>query len=91
MVEVLQKEEYGWPVGMPTCRAIGSGLWEVRTALDNTIARVIFCVINDQMYLLHGFIKKSRKTSKGDLELGRKRKRDIESELREKKQKAGRR
>jgi hypothetical protein len=22
--------EYGWPVGMPVCRPLGQGLWEVR-------------------------------------------------------------
>ena len=25
--------EYGWPVGMPTCRPLGRGLWEVRSSL----------------------------------------------------------
>lgn len=25
--------EYGWPVGMPTCRPLGAGLWEVRSEL----------------------------------------------------------
>ena len=23
--------EYGWPIGMPMCRAMGKRLWEVRT------------------------------------------------------------
>ena len=25
----LKTVEYGWPIGMPTCRALGEGLWEV--------------------------------------------------------------
>lgn len=37
--------EYGWPVGMPVCRSLGHGLWEVRSNVsDNRIARVIFCI-----------------------------------------------
>ena len=70
--------EYGWPVGMPTCRPMGKGLFEVRTALDgNRIARVLFCLTGDQIVLLHGFIKKSQKTPAADLELAKKRKKEV--------------
>ena len=70
--------EYGWPVGMPTCGPMGAGLWEVRTDLDDhRIARVLFCIAEGQMVLLHGFVKKTRKTPKADLELARKRKREV--------------
>jgi hypothetical protein len=31
----IQKVEFGWPLGMPYCRSLGSGLWEVRTDLTN--------------------------------------------------------
>jgi phage-related protein len=41
------------------------------------IARVIFCIANSQMVLLHGFIKKTQKTPQADLELALKRKKDI--------------
>ncbi|MEM1251964.1 MAG: type II toxin-antitoxin system RelE/ParE family toxin [Cyanobacteria bacterium P01_H01_bin.21] len=47
---------------MPTCRSIGKGLYEVRSNLsDGTIARVLFCIYQEHMVLLHGFIKKTRK------------------------------
>ena len=37
-----------WPVGMPLCRALGEGLWEVRSTLPSKrIARVIFCFADD--------------------------------------------
>nr|WP_247838423.1 type II toxin-antitoxin system RelE/ParE family toxin [Bradyrhizobium sp. 200] len=37
------RAQYRWPVGMPLCRALGDGLWEVRTSLpSNRIARVLF-------------------------------------------------
>ncbi len=71
--------EHGWPVGMPTCRSLGDGLWEVRTnLLGGRIARAIFAIIDGRMALLHGFMKTTKKTPKADLDLARKRKREIE-------------
>ncbi|MDQ3389544.1 MAG: type II toxin-antitoxin system RelE/ParE family toxin [Gemmatimonadota bacterium] len=71
--------EYGWPVGMPTCSSMGVGLWEVRTNLaDKRIARVLFCFAERQMVLLHGFIKKTKKTPGNDLAIARKRQREAE-------------
>lgn len=62
--------EYGWPIGMPTCGSLGRGLFEIRTDLPNkTISRVIFSVIDNEMVLLHGFIKKTQKTPKQDMDL----------------------
>ena len=40
------------------------------------ITRVIFCVTNEQMVLLHSFIKKTQKTPKADLDLALKRKKE---------------
>lgn len=61
--------EYGWPIGMPTCRPLGNGLQEVRSDIsDGRIARVIFCIAEDRMILLDGFIKKTQKTPQGELE-----------------------
>jgi phage-related protein len=71
--------EYGWPVGMPTCGAMGAGLWEVRTGLEgNRIARVLFCIAGGDLVLLHGFIEKDRKTPKADLDLARTRMREVD-------------
>ena len=41
------------------------------------IARVIFCAHEGQMVLLHGFVKKTRKTPKGDLDLATNRMKEI--------------
>ena len=61
------------------CRALGHGLWEVRSNLSGgRIARVIFTIVGGEMVLLHGFEKKSQKTPAGDLELARRRKREID-------------
>ena len=75
----IQTAELGWPVGMPLCRPMGGGLWEIRTDLpDKTIARVFFCVFDGQMILLHGFIKKTQKTPKTKLDLAQKRMRGLQ-------------
>jgi phage-related protein len=72
--------EFGWPVGMPVCRSLGQGLYEIRSDLaGHRIARVIFCVAGQHMVLLHGFIKKTRKTPQPDLGLALKRKKEVTS------------
>ena len=71
----LKTVEFGWPIGMPTCRPLGQGLFEVRTTIGNRIARVLFCIGDGRMILLHGLIKKTQKTPKADLDLARARKR----------------
>ena len=59
---------------MPLVRSLGRDLWEVRSSLTGgKIARVIFCVEDGRMILLHGFIKKSRKTPQRDFDLALKR------------------
>lgn len=71
--------EYSWPVGMPTCAPLGAGLYEVRTNLPGKrIARVLFCFWEGGLVLLHGFIKKTRKTPQTDLDLARQRQREVE-------------
>jgi phage-related protein len=50
----------------------------VRSSLDsNRIARVIFCMGDDHMILLHGFIKKTQKTPKTDIDLALKRMKEV--------------
>jgi phage-related protein len=76
----IKTVEFGWPIGMPTCRPMGSGLYEVRSSLPSAkIARVLFCIQNNEMVLLHGFIKKSQKTPKAELDLALTRKSKLES------------
>jgi phage-related protein len=67
------KVQYCWPIGKPLVDSFGGGLWEVRSGLKGRIARVIFCVQGSTMVLLHGFIKKTKKTPKHDLDLALKR------------------
>ncbi|MEM9007939.1 MAG: type II toxin-antitoxin system RelE/ParE family toxin [Cyanobacteria bacterium P01_F01_bin.86] len=76
----IKTVEYGWPIGMPICRSMGNGLYEVRSNLpDGTIARVFFCIYQENMLLLHGFIKKTQKIPKQDLDLALTRKKNLEA------------
>jgi phage-related protein len=76
--EDIKDVEFSWPIGMPLVRALGGGLWEVRSSLtQGRIARVLFCINAGRMVLLHGFIKKTQRTPPGDLSLALKRKQEI--------------
>jgi phage-related protein len=70
----IKTVQFGWPIGMPVVRKMETGLWEVRTDLTDTIARVLFTVEGSTLLLLHGFIKKSQKTPAADLAMARMRK-----------------
>ena len=75
----IRTVEFGWPIGMPLCRSLGNGLWEVRSSLPRgRIARVIFCVHAQHAVLLHGFLKKSQQTPKPYIALALRRKREVE-------------
>ena len=66
--------QYAWPVGKPLVDHLGDGIWEVRSRLNNRIARTLFAMVNQEIVLLHGFIKKQQKTPQDELELAKKRK-----------------
>ena len=75
----LMRLHTGWPIGMPLCRSLGRGLWEVRSSLPSRrIARLLIVIGRSRIYVLHGFIKKSQATPATDLDLARTRMREIE-------------
>ncbi len=74
----LMRAQWRWPVGMPLCRALGGGLWEVRTDLPTRrTARVLICLHEEQLVAVHGFIKKTRTTPEDELALARKRQKEL--------------
>ncbi len=80
----VQKVEFGWPLGLPVCRPLGGGLWEVRSDLPSRrTARVIFCIVASQMILLHGFIKKTQQTPRRDRDIAREHKVETEQHTEE--------
>ncbi len=74
----IKTVEYGWPIGMPVSRPLGSKLYEVRSSISSKrIARVIFTIIGNYMVLLNGFIKKTQQTPKEEIDLAIKRMKEI--------------
>jgi phage-related protein len=75
----LQRVQHRWPVGMPLCRSLGAGLWEVRTTLPSrTIARVFICFHDGLLYALHAIVKKTQQTPNEALVLARRRMKEVE-------------
>jgi len=74
--EDIKTVEFGWPIGMPVCKPMGGGIYEVRSSLtQHRIAGLLFYVDKKgRMVLLHAFIKKTQKTRSEDMELARKNK-----------------
>jgi phage-related protein len=66
--------QYAWPVGKPLVDNLGDGIWEVRSRLSNRIARMLFAVVDGEIVLFHGFIKKQQRTPQDELDLAKKRK-----------------
>jgi phage-related protein len=74
----LMRVQFGWPIGMPLVRSLKDGLWEVRSMLpSNRIARLILCFHQGTLVVLHGFIKKTRKTPAEDIALARRRMKEV--------------
>jgi phage-related protein len=75
----LLRAQWRWPIGMPLCKPLGDGLWEIRTDLPTRrAARVLICHYRGHLVALHGFIKKTRSTPVNDLALARRRRKELE-------------
>ncbi len=76
--EDLKTIQFGFPMGLPLCRPLGNGLWEVRSTLPvmRAEARMIFYQDSENAVLVvvHGFIKKTQKTPKRDIDIALRRK-----------------
>ena len=67
--EDIKTVQFGWPLGMPLVEKIKPFLWEVRSKVPNGIARTLFTVDGGSMILLHGFVKKTGKIPKNELDI----------------------
>ena len=71
-------EDFGPNLGLPHTKAMGKGLFEIRAKGKEGIGRSLFCTIkNNEIVILHSFIKKTNKTPKKDLDLARKRMKEV--------------
>ena len=71
--------QFGWPVGMPLARKIAADLWELRSRLRTGIARIFFTLHTKKIVLLHGFVKKSQKTSTNEFAIAKRRLKQLRS------------
>ncbi len=70
----IAKVQFGWPIGLPVCRPLGKGLWEVRSSLPSgREARVLFGFHDGVLIALNAFIKKTRAAPAGEIDLEQKR------------------
>jgi phage-related protein len=74
------KVQFGWPVGLPLCRPLSGGLWEVRSSLPSKReTRVLFGFHEGMLVALHAFIKKTQRTPPDELALARERLKEVRS------------
>ena len=73
-------ELYGPDLGMPHTRPMGEGLYELRLKAAEGIARVFYCtIVGKKIVMLHQFIKKTDKTSPKELEIARRRLKEVKN------------
>jgi phage-related protein len=71
-------EEFGLGIRMPHSRAMGEGLFELRPRGREGIARVFYCMkVGKKIIMLHSFIKKTNETPKREIEIARRRQREV--------------
>ena len=77
LVELLM--EFGPDLRMPHSRAMGGGLFELRPRGSEGIGRALYCfVFEQQVTVLHAFRKKTQTTPQHDLEIARRRMKEVQ-------------
>lgn len=75
LIELLELK--GNELREPYSKALEDGLFELRAKQGSNITRIVyFFVIGNRIVLTNGFIKKSRRTPRRELELAKKRRLD---------------
>lgn len=75
----LRIVEHGPNLGLPYTRAMGDGLFEIRAKGQEGIGRALFCMLKGRkVVILHEFIKKTPKTPPADIQIARKRLKEID-------------
>ena len=71
-------ESFGPDLGMPHTRAMGGGLFELRLKAAEGSALVFYCTVVDRrIVVLHQFVKKSPQTPRRELDIARRRMKDV--------------
>ncbi|UJB71829.1 type II toxin-antitoxin system RelE/ParE family toxin [Acaryochloris sp. 'Moss Beach'] len=70
--------EFGPNLGMPHTRSMGDRLFELRVKSKEGIARVFYCtLVGEKIVMLHSFVKKTQKTPKQELQIARRRLKEV--------------
>jgi phage-related protein len=75
----IERVQWQWPVSKPLVDGLGAGLYEVRTRVERSQYRTLFCIVESTIVLLHGFVKKGR-TAPAEIALARERQKAVEAE-----------
>lgn len=80
MIKLLELiEKHGANLGPPHTESIGNGLFEIRAKAKEGIGRGLFCYLKGKnIYVLHVFIKKTNKISLEDINLAKKRQKEVQ-------------
>lgn len=71
-------EELGPDLGKPYTAPMGKGLFEIRAKGKEGIGRSLFCTVKGkEIIILHSFIKKTQRTPQKELDLARKRMKEV--------------
>ncbi|WP_405354906.1 type II toxin-antitoxin system RelE/ParE family toxin [Ruminococcus sp.] len=77
--EIQLLKEFGYTLREPNSKALQDGLFELRIKQGNNISRIIyFFFINNKIVMTNGFMKKTQKTPKAEIEKAKKYKDDFE-------------
>lgn len=68
--------EFGKRLSVPYSKKVGDNLYELR-GLGKIQVRLLYCFENNTVWVLHGFIKKTNKIPKKELELAEQRKKQL--------------
>ena len=71
-------EEFGPDLGKPHTAPMGKGLFEIRAKGKEGIGRSLFCTKKGkEIIILHSFVKKTRRTPSKELDIARKRMKEL--------------
>jgi phage-related protein len=76
-LELLKK--FGPTLDMPNAKPIGDGLYELRARGKQEVRVIYIFVKQNDIYLLHAFLKKSRAISRDDLTTAQRRQKEIKN------------
>ncbi len=76
---ILLMEEHGADLRLPHSRALGDGLFELRCKGPEGIGRAFYCtMVGRQIVILHSYIKKTQQAPERELNLARKRLKEVQ-------------